>query len=84
MGNEQYVQHDWSPLLWALMLTGMVIAVLATMGLFLVMVSRACRATGPVPEPAALDDAGAALTASPSTTRLSASADAGASGAAAA
>jgi len=48
MGNEQYVQHDWSPLVWALMLTGMVIAVLAAMTLFLVMASRAGRATGPV------------------------------------
>ena len=48
MGNEQYVQHDWSPLVWALMLTGMVIAVLAAMTLFLVMASRASRPTGRV------------------------------------
>ena len=48
MGNEQYLQHDWSPLVWALMLTGMVIAVLAAMTLFLVMASRASRPTGRV------------------------------------
>jgi len=48
MGNEQYVQHDWSPLMWALMLTGMVIAVLAAMTLFLVVASRASRPSGRV------------------------------------
>lgn len=53
MGNEQYVQHDWSYVVWALMLTGMVVAVLAAMGLFLVMVSRACQATAPQRDAAA-------------------------------
>lgn len=48
MGNEQYVQHDWSAVTWALMLTGMAVFVVATMGLFLIMVARACNAPDPV------------------------------------
>ena len=52
--TEQYLNHDWSSLAWALMLGGMIVFVVATIGLFLLMVNRACNVTaapptGPVP-----------------------------------
>ena len=47
MGNQQYVQHDWSNLTYVLLEVGMVVFVVIVMGLFLVMVQRAGQATGP-------------------------------------
>jgi heme/copper-type cytochrome/quinol oxidase subunit 2 len=38
--TQQYTQHDWGNLTWALMLTAMVMAVFIAMVLFLVMANR--------------------------------------------
>jgi heme/copper-type cytochrome/quinol oxidase subunit 2 len=37
---QQYTQHDWGNLTWALMLTTMVLAVFLAMVVFLVMANR--------------------------------------------
>lgn len=37
---EQYQQHDWSSVVWAVLLLLAALAVFATMALFLVMASR--------------------------------------------
>jgi hypothetical protein len=37
---HQYVQHDWSPLAWALMLAGLAVAVFTVMALFLLFATR--------------------------------------------
>lgn len=65
MANDQYIQHDWPPYVWALGLLGMVVLVVAMIGLFLYMVQKASNVTGaPTPaQPAA--ELEAAVSASP-------------------
>lgn len=46
MPVDQYTQHDWSPLLWASLLTGMAVFVIGTICLFVAMVYRASQTTG--------------------------------------
>ncbi|GAB3255713.1 hypothetical protein [Nocardioides dilutus] len=71
MAKEQYVQHDWPPYAWALMLLGMVVLVTAMIGLFLYMVQKASNVTGapapaqPAGELEAADSASPAAVAAP-------------------
>ena len=47
MHIHQYVQHDWSPTLWALMLMGLAITVFTVMALFLLIATRSYGAAPP-------------------------------------
>jgi hypothetical protein len=40
MYTHQYTQHDWTPLTWALMLTGLAVAVFGVMALFLLIANH--------------------------------------------
>lgn len=65
MAKEQYVQHDWPPYAWALLLLGMVLLVTAMIGLFLYMVQRASDVTGAMAAVQPADVLDAADSASP-------------------
>ena len=43
---HQYIQHDWSPAMWAMMLTVLATVVIVGMGLFLVAAQRVKRDHG--------------------------------------
>lgn len=72
MSQNQYVQLDWSPVTWSLLLAGMIVFVTGTICLFIYQVHKAGQATAPRPpavelpaheEIEAADDSQTAITA---------------------